>query len=335
MGDPAHRSRWFSPRLWVSLAVTAAWLAAMAGIWAREGRRGGGGLREVGLTPEELLVTWSGYDHQLWILQQGRRIGATRLSIQRQEDSKVPTGQMPDYELTSRTRLTLRLLGLATPVDLSLDALLNASFELRSFRGQATFAGQRLRLHAFTEGKSLYYRTTIGADAPSTGTRRAAPALLPPRDLCGRAPLAHPIVLRDALLPLIAKRANFQPGQEWSTQASMPLQGALGEPVRVRVIGREQLTLGGEPIDAWHLVEEVGEMRSDVYYGLNGALLRRVLPSGFVMERTSPDDLRHFDAAFAVLQPMGEIDTDYIRTHLDPALDGKPLESLLPIPPML
>lgn len=325
-----------SSRLWLSAFVLAAWLAAMFAVWRHESARGGRGLKRLGISPDVLLVTWTDYAQVLWIIQNGKPIGSTHMAILRREDPAVSADRLPGYEMSSRTRLKFRMFGLPLPIDMSMVVGMNGQFEMDWFQGTVLVAGRRLRLDAFAEGKHLYYRARIGPESAETPSLAGGlEALLAARDICGRAPVGGPILMHDVLLPLLIHEGKLKPGQSWSTETSDPIGGLLRQPVRVTVVGREMIQLGGKDTLAWHLTERVGEMQSQAYYGSDGQLLRRDAPGGLTMLRADAKDVRKFDPGFGRTPEPETIDRDYIRAHLDPDFTDKPLESLLPGLPSL
>lgn len=328
---PAHeRSRFFSRRLIFSIVVFAAWIAAMRGVWLHETGRGGQGLKQLGVSPEVLLVTWTNYDHLLWIMQNNTRIGATQMTIVRREDPKAPKDKLPGYELTSRTRMKPRMMGLPLPVDISLDVGMNSSFEMETLQGSILVAGQPMRLDAFVEGNRLYYRARIGDASTTSPMSRAAGSMIQKRDVCGRSPLSGPILMQDTLLPLVIHEGRLRAGQSWTTESSDPIAGLLHQNVRINVVGQETIKPGEKEIPVWHLTERVGETETQAYYDLNGHPVRRDAPGGLTMLMAEADAVKKFDPGFSRAPYLAPIDREYIRTHIDPKLDNKPLETLLP-----
>ena len=74
-------TRLASGRFWIYLAIPSLWIAVMTQLWMRESGRFGRSLLRMGVSPEVLLVSWTDYEHWLWIEQNGRRIGLTTTSI--------------------------------------------------------------------------------------------------------------------------------------------------------------------------------------------------------------------------------------------------------------
>ncbi len=322
--------RFFSRRLVFSLAVFAAWIVAMRAVWLHENGRGGQGLKQLGVSPEVLLVTWTNYDHLLWIIQNNTRIGATQMTILRHDDPRAPKDRLPGYELTSRTRMKPRMMGLPLPVDISLVVGMNGSFEMETLQGSLLVAGQPMRLDAFVEGRQLYYRARVGDGATTAALSSALAAAVKKRDVCGRSPLAEPIMMQDVLLPLVIHEGKLQPGQGWTTASSDPIAGLLHQSVRIDVVGRETLKFGGKEIPVWHLTERVGETRTQAYYDMLGHPIRRDAPGGLTLLATEPEAVKKFDPGFGRAPERAPIDREYIRTHIDPEFDNKPLENLLP-----
>ncbi len=325
--------RRFPVRLLVGVAVVGAWLAAMWAIRQQESGWGGRGLEQAGISPEVLLVSWTGYEHWLWIDQERRRIGATRMTIFRHEDPTRPAERLPGYELASRTRVRPRMLGMPIQVELALDVIMNASFELESMRGLVGIAGQTLRLHAFVEGRDLYYRIMSEGGAAGEGVLGAGLGL--PADVCGRAPLEGPIVLQDVVTPLLMHEERLREGKSWTVRASNPLGGVLDQAVQVSVVGREKIELDGEEHEVWKLSERMGGVQSVVYVDMEGRLMRRELPHGMVMSRAQQMAVREHDGGFNTEPALGEMDRERMRAGVSAELDGQPLRNLLGGVPLL
>lgn len=330
-------------------------------VWQREGRRIGSSLREIGLSHEVILTTWTDYEHWLWIWQEDKRLGATRLRIQQELlPATQPAYELPDYTLLNQTRVTLGLLGMQMELSLDLEALLNPAFELQQFQAHLNLAGQPVRIAAFHEDDSFYYRlqtgqealdevlatateaptspsqpTPFGLNLPWGGGALSAPAMLPQRDLCGRLVLEDPIVLRDVLEPLIFRTDELRPGQHWATDASNPILGSLDQTVEITVEEQETIEINGKQLKAWRLVERVGDLYSTAWYSPQGTLLRREMGNGLVFEQARPTEVIDYDPTLNLDQLPDAIDREYIKTHVEPELDGVPLEQLLPDLPQL
>ncbi|MCE5229810.1 hypothetical protein LLG95_09470 [bacterium] len=324
-----ERGRFFSARLLVTVAIAAAWLASMHAVWRHEVGTGQG-LKQIGVSPEVLLVTWTNYDHLLWIVQNGRTIGATQMFVIRHEERDAPRDRLPGYELTSRTRMKPTLMGMPLPVDISLVVGMNGQFEMETLQGTIRAAGQPMHLDAFVEGGSLYYRARIGNGSPASPVGGALASILARRDICGRAPLGGPIVMHDILLPLLIHEGKLRPGQTWTTDSSDPIAGLLHQTARITVVGLEKIRFGGEDVPAWHLTEQIGDTKTESWYGLNGRPLRSEAPDGLLLVQAESTQVKKYDPGFGRPLERAEIDRDYIRSHIDPQFDNKPLESLLP-----
>jgi hypothetical protein len=344
--------RWLTAsRFWIGLVVTLAWLASMGALLRREAGMGGRGLRELGVSPEVLLVSWNDYEHWLTISQNGRRLGLTQLQIVSRNTS--PEGYsggrtMPGYHLQSRTRLSFNMLGLQLPIDMQLRVEMNQAFELQTAQAQLLFAAQRMELQGFVQdNRSLYYRLRIGPQqgdwnssatlataAPTTAT--GAAALLVPRDVCGRMPLQGPVLLTDVIGPILFRMEKLRPGLEWTTQAANNLlEGKLDTTVQVRVERKELLNVASRPVEAWRLTERMGSLSSTVWYDLTGNLLRRDMPNGLRLERIAVGQALEQDPGMRRPGSMMPLDRDYIRHHLSPELTDQPLAELLPEMPKL
>lgn len=331
-----ERGRFFSRRLLFSVLVFAAWIVAMRAVWLHETARGGQGLKQLGVSPEVLLVTWSSYDHLLWIIQNNTRIGATQMTILRREDPSAPKDRLPGYELTSRTRMKPRMMGLPLQVDISLLVGMNSSFEMDWLQGSVLVAGQPMHLDAFVEGNQLYYRARIGdSSTTSSAMSRGIASMVQKRDICGRSPLSGPILMQDTLLPLIIHEGKLRAGQSWTTESSDPIAGLLHQNVRINVVGQKTIKFGDKDVAVWHLTERIGETQTDAYYDMNGHPVRRDAPGGLTMLMAERDAVKKFDPDFGRAPERAPIDREYIRKHINPDFDNKPLDKLLPQMPAM
>ncbi|MCL5271050.1 MAG: hypothetical protein M1457_11010 [bacterium] len=333
-----------SPRFWVGFAVTVAWLAVMGAVWWRQTGRIGAGLRRMGISPELLLVTWRDVDQWMWIEQNGRRVGVTHLAIVREETPPAENGRSggrPRYVMDYATRLQLRILGATLPVSLRLQADMNEAFELQTFQGEVNGMGIGAHCQAFAEGTYLYYWLKTGpagdnappaGAAPPTGAPApsATAAPLAPRDICGRMPLAQPILLRDAVAPILTSNmTDLKTGQRWTTQIGDPLAGEWSASVEVAVVGREWLAVGGETHKAWKLRERFGQLEAFEWVDERGGILRRE-SAGLVFTRAPVREAAEWLGRNRGEDPLPSIDREWIKGHIDPEWRDRPLADILP-----
>jgi len=343
--------------------VTVAWVTVMSLLWWREGRRSGVSLRQMGLSPEVLLVEFGSYSHWMLIDQAGKRIGLHLLSIMPRDASETSAKRsgsqseadsnhrekpltIPGYELDTRTRLEVQMLGLKLPVDLAAEVAMNHAFEMETMQARITLGGQLAFFDAFVEGQRLYYRirtpaggldadratTPFASQSPQGPVAGSEGSLLPPgRDWCGRSRLKGPVVLSEVILPILTRPKMLKEGLQWTTQVSNPLLGRLNTQIEVRVDGRATIELGSESVDAWKLTERLGTMTSHSWYDDQGRLVRRELPGRMVWSRTTTSEVGGEYPKFRSFEAYDPIDRDYIKSHLDPDLIDAKIEELLPI----
>ena len=287
----------------------------------------------------------------MWIEQNGRRIGLTQMTITplvRSPKAEGPAKELPGYQLRSHTRLAFRMLGIEMPVEIAMRVEMNAAFELDNMQASIEAVNQRFLMQAFAEDKSLYYRVKCNPDAEpkaknpqgkasaATGGLPGNPMLLAQRDVCGQSPLAEPIFLSEALIPILTRTESLKPGQSWSTRASDPLQGLFHATIQVTVERKEKLTIEGETIEAWRLTEKVGSMSSTVWYDLRGKILRREMSEGSMrLSQANPAKALVLYPSFDHPDRFPPIDRPWIKKSVDPKLRGKPLKDLLPAMPAL
>jgi hypothetical protein len=353
LSSPSRRPRFGGARLWIGLGVTGIWLFSMALVWRDETGRSGAGLRGLGVSPEIVMSTWIDLDQWVFIEQNGRKLGSSRLEIRKHsevEEGSRPVGgapPMPGFALESRTRLGLPFMGVNVPIDLRMKVEMDSSFEMRTLQAVVRLAGQPFDLQAFVEDRTVFFRIRSGRhaydagggveDVAGSGAAAAgsmpgqAGFLLPDRDLCGSRPLVGPIVLGDVLLPVLSRGEQMAAGAEWKTRVANPLFGQFDQTVHVKVEGEEKIRVGERDRETWRLTERVGTMASTVWYDRSGRLVRRQLPSGLTMTLVESNEVLGQDAEFRRILPLDpEIDRAWIREHQDPALAGVSLEELLP-----
>jgi hypothetical protein len=267
----------------------------------------------------------------------------SQYNIESPKQHKVP--EPAGFEINTRTILQREIMGLNLPIDMASRIRVNPSFEMDTMMMGLRVAGKEMRIQAFVADRSLFYFAKL-ADAPASATLGglAGNALLgamiqlPRTEVCGRAPLKGPLFLADAVLPLLTRTNDLKVGASWATEAANPLAGLVSaSSVRVTVEGREKVAFGGrEPVDAWRLVEQIGDLRSTQWYDVQGRLLRSEEASGLRQERTTRSQAEQAYPELRRAFPFPEkIDRAWVRQHLDPKLDGTPLEKLIPALPGL
>lgn len=343
-------------RIVITLLVTLVWAGTMIALWQRERLAGYAGLQQIGISPEVLLVRWTDYEHWMWIQAGGRKIGATHLSIlQVTGDSGVhPHGlhevKGPGYVLSSRTRMHLELFGMQVPGDFAFRIRMNSGFELQTLHALIEIAGQRIRSQGFVDGPRLYYmldKVAAGTHEPGLLGRdllslpglshsepgRANGSGTAVQKLAGWTPLEQPILLKEALLPLITRANDLELGDQWKVMASNPLTQQVSESVQVTVEARERITLEGETHEALRLRETLGPIRVTSWYDPQGRILKSELGGELTMTRTDAASVFRFDPGFKSSLDYNHLDREQIRRNAIPKLSGTPLEELLPTLP--
>jgi hypothetical protein len=104
--------------------------------------------------------------------------------------------------------------------------------------------------------------------------------------------------------------------------------------VRITVEARDLLELNGERVSAWRIAEQIGDVRTVSWYDASGKLVRSELGSGMRLEQTMRSAAirayPNFDRDYAFRY---QINREWIKTHLEPKLDGMPLGQLVPALP--
>jgi hypothetical protein len=279
-----------SIQFWVSAAIVGFFALMMALLWKREmGERYS--VRGLGISPDFLTATWIDYEQYMWVEQAGERIGVYMLRIER--DNALGT-----YELVLRSRLRLNVLGAMVPVWLDAWVLLDPDFVMETFQGELRAAGETISVEAFPEGLALYYRL------------QGPPALVPEGGLAARADLDRPVILADAVRPLVTQGRQLKVGNRWSTRASDPFSGKLDMVVSVEVVAEEAVEIGGQSVRAFRVLERTKDAATTSWYDVNGHVLRTDLGNGLVLVRADRDVVFDTYPALRVPPNFDDIDRD-------------------------
>lgn len=265
---PGRPSRGFfllSIQFWVSTAIILFFVLMMTLLWKREvGERYS--VKELGIAPEFIQATWIDYAQYMWVEQGGNRIGVYALTLQRDAMEEI-------YELALRARLRLNVLNNPMPVRLDGLVVLDDRFVMETFQGRLNAAGEGIAVDAFTDDLALYYRV------------QGPPTFVPNGGLAARAKLESPVILADAIQPLVTQDRDLEPGETWSTRASDPFSGRLNMVVTVRVEAEETVDIDGLSIRAFRVVEETKDASTTSWYDSDGELLKTDLGNGLVLVR--------------------------------------------------
>jgi hypothetical protein len=271
----------FTLQFWVAAAIVGFFAVMMALLWKREmGERYS--VRGLGISPDFLTATWIDYEQFMWVEQAGQRIGVYVLRIER--DDLLGT-----YELAVRSRLRLNVLGTMLPVQLDAWVLLDPDFVMDTFQGSLRAAGESVSVEAFARGLELYYRI------------EGPPALVPEGGLAARADLERPVILADAVRPLVTQGRQLRVGNRWSTRASDPFSGKLDMVVSVEVQAEEAVEIDGQSVRAFRVQERTKDAATTSWYDVNGLVLKTDLGNGLILTRADRDDV--FDAYPALRVP--------------------------------
>lgn len=260
----------FTLSFWVSAAIVAFFGLMMFLLWKREmGERYS--VRGLGISPDFLQATWMDYDQYMWVDQSGTRLGVYALTLQRDDQEKI-------YEMAIRSRLTMKVLN--TPMPIRLDGLvvLDERFVMDTFQGTLNAAGEQISLEAFTQGLELFYRV------------QGPPVFVPDGGIAARTVLTSPVIMADAIQPLVTQGRKLRPGEKWSTRASDPISGRLDMIVTVQVEAEEYLDMDGYSVRAFRVRESSKDVVTTSWYDREGMLLRTDLGNGLVLTRADREE---------------------------------------------
>jgi hypothetical protein len=218
-------------------------------------------VRRLGLSPDLLTVTWVDYDHFMWIERGNERVGALWLSILRTPDYK-------SYELTNRVRLRMNALNEPVAVKMDIFVHMNQLFEMETFQGSLELLNQKVAVEACADADALYYRI------------EGPPMLVSGGSAAAGLKLDQPVMLADAVQPVVTQNGKLRPGTRWTTLATDPILGRFNVPVEVRVGGIETMELKGRSVEAFRVTETTGEFQTLSWYSPDGKLLKSDIGNG-------------------------------------------------------
>ena len=285
-----------SPRLWIQIGITAFFISMVFLLWRREA-----GLRytvrQLGFSPDFLTATWrEDYEQWMWIERGGIRIGVYKLQLFRDPAEGF-------FDLDMQTRLNFRLFNVQMPIALDANLHMTPRLELDTFQGRLEIAGETIFAEAFADDLEMYYRVT-GSEMFVAGG-----------EIISRLTLKQPLMMADAILPLVAQNNRLRVGRRWATRASDPITGRFDIPVLVEVEARETITIRGQEIDAFRVIERAGETSTTSWYDDEGRLLRTDLGNGLLMTIATRDEVtaRYPDLRF--FPNLGDIDKERLRAE--------------------
>lgn len=233
-------------------------------------------------TEVQLGTEWMG------LYFRGEKVGLTRLT----KAARAEGG----YRFESYTTMRLLALHGDAPLELEVDADLDAGLTLEAFRfsvdaGPASLAGK-----GTVEGTTVTLRLTTGGQV----TER-------------QLELAQPPVLRSNLGPMLSRTA-LEPGTRFRYETFDPLT-QRAQPVDVEVVGRETVRVLQREVDAIHVRQSVGGLTLDGWMNQRGEMLRQELGLGLVAVRETEDEAR-----WGVVQARaGRTAADFIEATMVPA----------------
>lgn len=316
-----------APRAWISAGIVGFFLTMMVLLYRRE-TEGVRGVRKLGISPDLLTVTWADYEQYMYIERDGQRIGSYMLRVARVPEPKNPN--KVSYDLTSRTRMQLKVAGQDVSASTDVVVHMNDLFELDTFQGLLKTLGEEVHGEAFAEGLSLYYRF------------RLPPVLLDEKDrargaVVSKVALKEPVMLADAIRPVVTRGDKLKIGSKWTTVGTNPFAGQFDAIVRVEVQALERIELDGRQVPAFRVAEttrapETGdEVKTTSWYDPAGKVLKTDLGNRITMTRVPSDAVVKFIDGFGLPPNIEEINKDEIRASAaEPAEAGSGrLEKLL------
>lgn len=266
------------PAFWIAV-FNCGFFAFMAfQLYQRESRQKIG-VRTLNISEDLLSVTWVNYDQFMKIERNGEEIGAYILQVERDDLALT-------YDMYSRTRMKIKAFGQEVPVAMDLYIFMNELFEMQTFQAEVTFFSQKITIEAFTEGTKLYYRMS------------GPPELIRDGEAASFNVLEQPVMLADAIMPVVTQSDRLRVGKVWQTMASDPLQGRYDIPVTVEVVGKEEYPISEDRSRTVYRVEETVHASADMeiktvslYDPLGKVLRTENEQTGLVMIRVNQDEV--------------------------------------------
>lgn len=309
----------------LSIAILAFFLWSMTRLREREmGERVA--VRSLGISPDLLTVTWQDYTQYAWIERGGKRIGAYMRRVERVKQTNT-------YDMTHRAVIETAVFGQTVPIRLQSYVVMNPRFEMRTFQAELVVAGQRIEAEAFadSDAKELLYRFT------------GPPMLVGGGEAAARMAMERPVMLSDAIRPVVTRSDKLKVGEKWSTLASDPLTGRFGIPVQVEVADFEEIEYRGEMRPAFRIVEKVGggeatageAVVTTTWYTPEGEPLRTESKStGLVLVQGDADEFNTDYPDLLLDESFPELDVEALRTRTGEATVSSPEELLTWLPKM-
>lgn len=283
----------FAPRFWLG-ALVCIFFGVMATLLIRREAGLDHGVSELGVSPDFLTATWIEHDQFMWIERGGVRIGAYSLSLGQRDDFET-------YDLEARTRLAFPMFNRPAKLSMDIQVEMNSRFEMEVFRGRMSALGAEVLADAFIEDLQVFYRLA-GPEMLIAGGGAAS-----------RFTIERPVMLSDAIRPVVMQAGRLRVGKKWQTMASDPLQGRFEMTVSVEVEALETIEINGEEIEAFRVSETAGEIRTVTWYDADGKALKTDLGNGLVMIAADRNEVyeRYPSLKRALVFP--DLDRDQLR----------------------
>lgn len=288
LNSSSRRGAFITLSFVVGLAVTLFFATMMFLLWRRE-VGSNYTVRQLGISPDFLTATWVDQDHWMWIERGGERIGAYHMAVRLIESTS-------EFELLARAQMQLNAFNMTLPLAIDLDVDMNRRFEMEDFRGMLKLGPQRLDAQAFVEGGHLYYRIAGPEQFIAGGGTASVMAL------------DHPVMLQDAVRPIVTQSGRLEVGNRWTTRASDPIVGRFDIAIQVEVIDVETIELDGEPVEAYRVIETAEGNTVTSWYDSEGNLLKSDLGNGLVLTRTTRDEVLEEFPSFRMPAAFPQID---------------------------
>jgi hypothetical protein len=218
--------------------------------------------REVDLVVGATALTEGFREGVRWhaLYRKGARVGFARLERRRAGGG---------YELISHTRMDTQIGGRSQSLEVHITSTLDSAFELERFEAHAS--GDLFEMRA--SGR-------VAADEVEVEVE-GFPGDAGPRTV--RIPLSGPPVFDFSLEPMLV-RHDLRSGDRFSYTHFDPVTLAARRGV-IEYLGRDEITVLGELVDAHHLRQEIGGQVFHTWVNDLGEALREELPLGLVAVR--------------------------------------------------
>ena len=309
------------PRFWIPLAIVLFW-GGMMGSLFRDRILPERMRASQALVDDEVLASkWHDITEWSWIYRQGRRCGASGMTLVQEEHPEREWRDRVTYRLDQMTTLDVAMLGQQQTVVMKVAVQLLRDFRVDRFRAVAETPLLTLECEGFAESDRVYYRVRH-----VTGEQKQAASTYEYGYIeVGRQALS----MIDAVKPMMARHGNLVVGETYSVDVFDPFGGMNAQKAVVRVAGKDQIQVEQTQHDCFRLETTVGDITRRTWVDEMGQTIRREILMGYVGEVSSWSRIARVYPTLAEKIALPEnMDRSELKTRAE-AVSLKPAAPLL------